>query len=500
MTARRTGDEWRWVGPDGFEYSGSKEKLCDALSTGSLAPSTPVWRAGFEIWLPAESVPELAEELPGFVSQPFSPSPALKTPPPIGISADAVVVAPPGAEMRVVAPAHPPRPQPVVEEKRSPWLLVVLLLAVGGVAALALVLGIGAIAGSRAKQAAEPAPAAPNASAELAPAVGSGRVLCSATQSKRIAKTVFARVPIVISSYQDQAKLGVGFAETPSLARALVLSPDTLAVEHQKSAPAAAGIVSATAHARDNALDLIVDVEDGRLRLARTFAPGSSLKIGIAPDGIATLDRAGQRRTIWKSDPNAEYTVPRVDGSSKLGHFVALRRGGAGGELVAGWLAPDATARSELSAVEVPSAQLGTPSAAVGSSGVLLAAAARPDQQAPWDLMLGAAPPGKSPQRLNALAIARASVSTQRMSPAGAALSDGRWALQFTERTARGHVVRVALLDSRLEPLTEPVTVSPDGADSGQGELWAHDDRMVSLYLVKVAAGHELWASSVICR
>jgi hypothetical protein len=498
MSARRPADEWRWVGPDGFEYSGSKEKLCDALSTGRLAPSTPVWKAGFRSWLSAETVPELAEEISGASLPAYALEPAMKTPPPIGISADAVVVAPPGADMKIVAPAHapqPPGPQPGPRPKTGGlWWLALLLPALGGLLVLGLLWGFGVFAGSKAEES-RSAPAVASGSAEVA-ALASPLV-CTMARSKRIAKTVYGKVPIAISAFQSG--LGVGFAETRSLARAAVLNPETLAVEQQKGANSAAAVVGSSAFERDGQLDLIVDVDDGRLRLARTFAPSSSLKIGLAQDGIATLDHTGQRRTIWKSDANAEYTLPRVDGSATRGHFVALRRGGLGGKLLGGWLAPDGTARSELTIIEVQSAQVGTPTAAVGASGVLMAAAARTSDQEPWEVMVGTASQGKAPEQLKALAFVR-SPETQRMSPAAAALPDGRWALQFTERTASGHVVRLALLDSKLEPLTDPVTVSPEAAESGQGELWASGDRVVSLYLVKAGAGHELWGSVIACK
>jgi hypothetical protein len=512
VTSPRAADEWRWIGPDGFEYSGSKEKLCEALSGGRLVPSTPVWREGLEAWVAAESVPELAEELPpqplpafALESQPFAPTPEMKTPPPIGISADAVVVAAPGAGMKIVAPAPLPAAPAVqapraVPVRRRIWLLGLAAPALLAAAALGLWWGAGAIAEFRAKKAASTASALPVSASAAVPAAVAPPARCAATRSKQLAKTVFGRVPISLSGSLDQARLGIGFAETRTLARALLVNPESLDVEREASLTSATPIVSAAATLDQKQLGVMVDADDARLRLARTFGPERSSKIGIAPDGIAVLDRAGQLHTLWKSDARADYTVPRIESSSHAGHFVALRRGGLRGQIVGGWLAADGAARSELASVAIQSEQLGTPSAAIGKSGVLLAAAARPNEQAAWDVLLGAAPFGKVPERLTPLALRRLSES-ERMSPAAAALADGRWALQWTERTPGGHVVRVGLLDHKLEPLTEPVTVSPAGAESGQGELWAAGPaRMLSLYLVKAGAGHGLWASIVDCH
>lgn len=52
-------NEWRWVGPDGFEYTGNLETLKAGLAEGRLPRSTMVSGAHLGGWLPAADVPEL---------------------------------------------------------------------------------------------------------------------------------------------------------------------------------------------------------------------------------------------------------------------------------------------------------------------------------------------------------------------------------------------------------------------------------------------------------
>ena len=98
-------DEWRWIGPDGFEYSGSLDRLRESLDDGKLPPTTEVWRAGMDAWQEAQAVAELSDVAR---ARAFTPLPEMKTPPPVGISADAVVMRSPQGQMQALSP--PPSP------------------------------------------------------------------------------------------------------------------------------------------------------------------------------------------------------------------------------------------------------------------------------------------------------------------------------------------------------------------------------------------------------
>ena len=51
--------DWRWADPSGQQRLVRTDELRAALASGVIAPNTPVWRAGWKEWLPAQDVPEL---------------------------------------------------------------------------------------------------------------------------------------------------------------------------------------------------------------------------------------------------------------------------------------------------------------------------------------------------------------------------------------------------------------------------------------------------------
>ncbi len=498
-------DEWRWVAADGFEYSGSGERLRASLSSGELPPETPVWRDGFDIWHRADAVPELAEAL---ANRPFAPAPppALKTPAPVGISADQVVVGPPGQPITAVAPPVAPvylAPAPPARKRSSLVWVLVGLVAVFGVLA---VIGAGflLLRGSAPTESvvAVGAPAA-SVSATV-PAVTQEPAItrCQPTRKQKLFDAIHAKVPLIVSRAPDATALTVGFAETRLIANALVVDAETLALRSKKNERARAPIVGVVPIVKDGGVSLAIDVEDPRIRFGRTIDGSSQFRIGIGADGFVRQRENGPIASLWKADAKAESTVARVDGSPDLGLFVTVRRGGLAGSLFGGWLSADGSSRSELAQVAVTGAQVGTPTAAVGAGSVVMAAAVRASDDASWDVHLGKASSPKLPERLSALSLARASDDVQRMSPAIAALPGGRWLLQWTERESdqTRYVVRVAVLDADLRAAGDPITVSPPEADSGQGELWVRGDRAVSLHLVKTTSGHELMATRLECQ
>ena len=109
----------------------------------------------------------------------------------------------------------------------------------------------------------------------------------------------------------------------------------------------------------------------------------------------------------------------------------------------------------------------------------------------------GKAKLGRVPERLTAIPLGD---SSARIAPAAAALRDRGWLLQWTERVASGHVVKVRVVDDELAPVGDAVSVSPQGADAGQGRVWVEGDRAVSFFLVSTGESHELWAAPISCK
>ena len=101
--------------------------------------------------------------------------------------------------------------------------------------------------------------------------------------------------------------------------------------------------------------------------------------------------------------------------------------------------------------------------------------------------------------RITTLPSGGAPPGSEAISPAAAGAGD-RWVLQWTEGTTGQHDVRIQTLDSTLAPVGDPVTVSPRGANAGQGVVWVHGERGVSLFLVTNGRSHELWGAALKCQ
>jgi len=85
------------------------------------------------------------------------------------------------------------------------------------------------------------------------------------------------------------------------------------------------------------------------------------------------------------------------------------------------------------------------------------------------------------------------------IAPSATPLASGGWVLQWTEGTTGQYQVRIQRLSAELEPLGEARLVSPKGANSGQGALFATGTRVLSVF-VQTTAGHdELWGASFEC-
>jgi len=60
--------------------------------------------------------------------------------------------------------------------------------------------------------------------------------------------------------------------------------------------------------------------------------------------------------------------------------------------------------------------------------------------------------------------------------------------------------VRGVTLDAAFAALGEPITLSPQGASAGGGNVVSVDDGLLSLFLIQRGASYELWATTLSCR
>lgn len=484
-------NEWRWVGPDGFEYTGNLETLKAGLAEGRLPKSTMVSGAHLGGWLPAADVPEL--EAPRMQPAPVeaAPLPAFQIEDEALTQRDNPIPEPPPPEPPTERRPAVAAPVPAPVNKPLPVLLIAGLV---GVAAFAL--GGITVLFFLARDGDEPAPAIRASAAPSAAAPAPHARACVAQRAGLVSRPVFGKIPLEVAAV-GKDRVAVAFASSPSEAKVVVLGAETLEKHHEKRQPSKAPVAGARPLVRGDAVELVLDGEEPNLRGARSILGDKPLRIGAAPSGIARSAGDGEPEVVW---PLAEkdLTPMRVESNDASGHFVALRSGGQGGKVLAGWLAHDGSKKTELLSPELGVHAVGTPAPALGPTATLLLVAAKPGAASDWQLFAGKGPLGRVPAKLAPLALG--DDSAVRISPAAIGLPSGRWLLQWTEGPDGAHVVKVQELGAELDPVGSALRVSPQGSDSGQGRVWSDGERAVSFFLVSTGESHELWAAPFSCK
>ena len=161
-----------------------------------------------------------------------------------------------------------------------------------------------------------------------------------------------------------------------------------------------------------------------------------------------------------------------------------------------GFVASDGTSQAELR--EIPDAPkfAGTPVIAGAKGLVLVAFAGREAPDAAWQLYVSLSQAGASPGPACALIAARLGSA---ISPAVAALSEGRWLVQWTEGDPGQTQVHVQSIAADLSALGERVLVSPKGANAGQGSLVPIAGGAAALFILTTAGQDELWGATLAC-
>jgi hypothetical protein len=219
--------------------------------------------------------------------------------------------------------------------------------------------------------------------------------------------------------------------------------------------------------------------------------------VGWTDEGFGRRTGGEAPKTIWPGATD-KVTDPRPVRLPGGGFAVTARRGGLGGAVLVGLLDEQGEPRSELGEVS-SKPQVGTPVIAANDRGVLVAFAGRPTNDSYWTLQVGTAPPGSTPRSADSFATPPGGAGADAISPAVEGLSNGRWLLQWTEGAAGNRQVRLQTLGFDLVPVGDPVSLSPEGANAGQGVVWVRGAKALSLFFVLKGKTHELWGASLSC-
>jgi len=317
-----------------------------------------------------------------------------------------------------------------------------------------------------------------------------------ALPAARIAASVERSVPPYAGAIETVGDLAVGIAETKSKGVGLRVDPNTLDVTpvfEEEGKDALRGVVPLT---RSGSVTFFVDRDDRSLRSAHTIDEVPPFTLGVSDAGFSRVV-AGSASLIWQLDPSAKITEPRSAQLAGYGYGVTFRRGGKSGAVLLGFVANDGSKKSELAAVPGAPKFVGTPVIAGSSSGALIAFAGRDSETAAWKLFVSRALPGAEPSPARELT---AGSGSGAISPALAALSNGRWLVQWTEGTSAQFHVHVQSFEGDLSPIGQSIAVSPKGANAGQGALATFAGGAATLFILTTAGHDELWGATLACQ
>lgn len=289
----------------------------------------------------------------------------------------------------------------------------------------------------------------------------------------------------------------VGYAETPRVAGGITLDPIAMEPKRVFDSKVSANLIGVIPITKGG-LGFEADLDEGDLNPRHTLDTAPRIRVGVTSAGFARQEGNDEPSTIWPGTAEKEATDPRVAALPGGGYAVTLRRGGISGSVLVGLLDKDGRRGSDLLVVG-SKPQVGTPNVAANSEGVLVAFAGRPSNDAYWKLQLAKSKLGEVPRSAASFPSPPGGPGGDEISPVAVGLERGGWLLQWTEGPAGRRQVRVQTVGFDLVPVGDPITVSPEQANAGQGVVMMREGKALSLFLVKQGKNHELWGASLIC-
>jgi hypothetical protein len=324
------------------------------------------------------------------------------------------------------------------------------------------------------------------------------RAGCTVVQAaRRVAEDAYLGVPPLGAPGLD-GELLLGFAASPKQAMGLRVRLDDSRVERDFERSTRNGILGVVPGVVEGKRLFWVDVSGGSLQGLRTISASRPFAIGLQGGRLVHRSPSGLT-PIWNDLPSEDLTTPRVASTSDR-HAIVTRLGGVSGSIVTGWLDAEGTSASPMFTVKTDDREVGTPGVALGESDALITFAARREADDEWGV------------RLALLRTAPISVDARRftppaggpggpaISPAAATLPEGHFLLVWTEGPSGKRDVRAQVVTNDLAPRGDPITLSPPGANAGQGIPFTLTNLALVTFYVKTESGMELWGANLRCN
>lgn len=305
--------------------------------------------------------------------------------------------------------------------------------------------------------------------------------------------------------------VALGFAPSEEQAIAVRVDPVSLSASDTASIHASGPIRRVTPYVtKQGGLAAAVDFDQAgdRLKGRRTIPTDPPLQMGQigADNGRLVWSRPGGaiKGKLWALDGEGEVEALRGTVWERMPDrpdaiLVAFRRAGAV------WFG-SADMRSGMSSkrdlVRIPGlgAGMGSPAIAVSGGNVLAAWADRASADDPWRLRWVRFKADEPPANPDTFTPPKGGKGGQAMSPAVAALPAGRFLLVWTEGPASAHEVRALTLSADGIPIGEPLAISKEGVNAGQGQAAVGPDgRGLVAFLASDANGFQVLSTPIVC-
>lgn len=309
-------------------------------------------------------------------------------------------------------------------------------------------------------------------------------------------------VPSGVEVARTARGIALGFATAPRDGVVVVLDPTTLGEVTRVKAKAADTIKRVMPIPTERGVNIAVDTDRKNDRIAgrRTSAGGSPIDIGVADEQLVGAPHNSDRTTrLWAlagDDPAEALRAVPID-TAERGLAIAFRREGA---IWLGGLDANSAVKGPLVNTPGMGEQVGSPALAASGDMVLVVWADRADSADPWILRQQRWRMGEPAENAKPFEPPSGGLGAPYMSPGVAGIGGGRFLVVWTEGPVSSHQVRAVTVDSRGNQEGEPLSISTDDANAGQGQAAVGaDGRGVVAYLVAEGGSFSLMATPVVC-
>jgi hypothetical protein len=219
--------------------------------------------------------------------------------------------------------------------------------------------------------------------------------------------------------------------------------------------------------------------------------------IGVADGSLVSSDKPdAPGPKLWALPSGDAINSERVEEAGAKGFAYTFRQGN---DVYGGWLDPSRRPVGELVRVAGSGGSVGKPMSAFNGSETAVIFADRPTGAKTWQIRIGHAAAGKIPSETKVIPLPKGGPGGDAFAPDIAGLADGRWVLVWTEGPAGGRAVRAQTLSPRLEPIGDPLALSPPAGNFGQGVIGVIGERATVVFLSKGSQSFELWGAVLTC-